>query len=452
MTYFDYDLFVIGGGSGGIRAARLAAETGAKVALAEQSRMGGTCVIRGCVPKKLMVNAADFSDSFVDSLGFGWSAKEVRFNWKKFREAKDKGISQLESMYRSNLHKSGVKIFDTRAVLTDAHSVRLARDEVKTAKHILIATGGSPFLPNLPGIEYALCSDDMFLLNELPKKILVVGGGYIACEFATIMNGLGCEVSQYYRGEMILRGFDSDVREHVLNAMCNRGIQVHMNTDPQTINRVDGGLKVGDNNGNERQFETVLYATGRRPNTEGLGLEEIGVASGKYGEVIVDGYSQSSVPSIFAVGDVTNRLNLTPVAIREGAAFVETIFKSNPTQADHENVPTAVFTRPEIGTVGMTQEDAENRGEVEVYKTKFRPLSSAIAERDEKTLMKMVLDRKSQKILGIHIVGPAASEIIQMAGIAIKMGAKKIDFDRTVAVHPTLSEEIVTMKTPENLS
>lgn len=445
---FDYDLFVIGGGSGGVRAARLAAETGAKVGLAEQSRMGGTCVIRGCVPKKLMVNAADFAEFFKDSIGFGWSADNLEFDWQTFRTAKDQEILRLEQIYRANLKKAGVEIFDMRANVASAHSVELATGKTKTVKHILIATGGIPYLPSLPGIEHVLCSDDMFSLDNLPGSLLVVGGGYIACEFATIMNGLGCKVRQYYRGSMLLRGFDSDVQKHVHDAMVKRGINIHLNTNPTKISSNHDGLEVVDSQGGIRFFDKILYATGRRPNTNGLGLEEVGVAIGNNGEVIVDSYSQTSVPSIYAVGDSTNRVNLTPVAIREGAAFVETVFKALPTQVDHQFVPTAVFTRPEIGTVGLTQAVAEQHGPIEIYKTVFRPLSSAIAERDEKILMKLIVNHNTQQVLGVHIVGPGAAEMIQLAGVVVKMGAKKIDFDRTVAVHPTISEELVTMKEP----
>ncbi len=445
---FDYELFVIGGGSGGVRAARMAALTGAKVGLAEQSRMGGTCVIRGCVPKKLMVNAADFSDAFVDAAGFGWSVGETAFNWKKFREAKDREISRLEGIYRSILRNSGVRIYDARAELADAHTVRLAGGRLRSAKHILIATGGVPYLPPTPGVEHAVCSDDIFLLDDLPERILVVGGGYIACEFSSILNGLGCDVTQHYRGELILRGFDDDIRNHVFRAMAARGIDIRQETDPRGIKKSASALSVADSQGGSGTFDMVFFATGRRPATAGLGLEKAGVALGKAGEILVDGYSQSSVPSVFAVGDVTGRISLTPVAIREGAAFAETVFKANPTKVEYENVPTAVFTRPEIGAAGMTQAAAEQTARIEIYKTAFRPLSGVIAGRDEKILMKIIVERGSRKVLGVHIAGPGAAELIQLAGIALKMGTTKDDFDRTVPVHPTVAEELVTMKDP----
>ncbi|MCY3880014.1 MAG: glutathione-disulfide reductase [Rhodobacteraceae bacterium] len=449
---FDFDLFVIGGGSGGVRAARLAAEAGAAVALAEQSRMGGTCVIRGCVPKKLMVNAADFSDHFTDAPGFGWSVGETGFDWQRFRDAKDREILRLEQLYRSNLNRAGVKIFDQRAVLEDAHCVRLADGTRKSAKYVLIATGGFPYRPPVSGIEHAISSDDIFEVEALPERVLIVGGGYIACEFAGILNGMGCSVTQYYRGEQILRGFDLDIRQHVATAMKKRGIDLRLGADLECITKSAGRLAVTDKNGGTEEFDMVLAALGRRPNTEGLGLGTIGVELGPTGEVVVDAYSQSSVPSVFAVGDATDRINLTPVAIREGAAFAETIFNANRTVADHENVATAVFTRPEIGTVGLTEEAAARVTEVAVYRTEFRPLAAVLAGRDESVLMKLIVDCGNRRVLGVHIVGPVAGELIQLAAIAVKMQATKEDFDRTVAVHPTISEELVTMKTPVRIT
>ena len=445
---FDYDLFVIGGGSGGIRAARMAARAGARVGLAEEDRLGGTCVIRGCVPKKLMVNAADFSDAFRGAAGFGWNAGPAAFDWTAFRTAKDREISRLEGVYRQNLQAAGAELFVERAVIADAHSVRLASGGTKSAKHILVATGGRPYVPGFPGSEHASTSDEIFLLDELPERVLIVGGGYIACEFAGILNGLGCRVTQNYRGEQILRGFDGDVRSHVSDAMSARGIEVRLNTETDSIVRRGSALTARSTDGQETEFDLVLYATGRRPNTTGLGLEATGIELGRGGKVPVDAFSQSSVPSIYAVGDATDRVNLTPVAIREGAAFVETVFRNNPTPVDHMNVPTAVFTRPEIGTVGMTEETAAARGRILVYATRFRPLSSVIAGSEEAVLMKLVVDRSSGVVLGAHIVGPGAGELIQAVGIAVKMAATKEDFDRTVAVHPTAAEELVTLAEP----
>ena len=395
-----------------------------------------------------MVNAADFSDAFRGAAGFGWKAGPATFDWPSFRTAKDREISRLEGIYRRNLLAAGAELFAERAVIADAHSVRLASGATRSAKHILIATGGRPYVPDFPGSRHASTSDDIFLLDELPERVLIVGGGYIACEFAGILNGLGCRVTQIYRGEQILRGFDGDVRSHVSESMSARGIEIRLGTETETISRQATALKVRSTDGRESEFDLVLYATGRRPNTAGLRLEETGIELGRGGRVPVDAFSQSSVPSIFAVGDATDRINLTPVAIREGAAFVETVFRNNPTPADHVNVPTAVFTRPEIGTVGMTEEKAAARGRIMVYATSFRPLSSVISGSEEAVLMKIVVDRSTRVVLGVHIVGPGAGELIQAVGIAVKMAATKEDFDRTVAVHPTAAEELVTLAEP----
>ena len=438
----------IGGGSGGIRAARLAAESGVRVGLAEEDRLGGTCVIRGCVPKKLMVNAADYADAFRGAGGFGWSSGKPEFDWRKFRAAKDAEISRLEGLYRKTLLSSGVDLFAERAVVAVAHSVTLSDSGLKSAKHILVATGGSPFVPGIPGARYGSTSDDIFLLEELPSSVLIIGGGYIACEFAGILNGLGCSVTLTYRGDQILRGFDNEVRSHVAGAMASRGIKMCLNSNAKAISRSGACLSARNEGGGGGEYNLILFAAGRRPNTGGLGLERTGIELGRGGRVPVDGYSQSSVPSIFAVGDATDRINLTPVAIREGAAFVETVFRNNPTPVDLISVPTAVFTRPEIGTVGLTEEDAAARTGIAVYSTEFRPLSSRIAGIDETIFMKLVVDRTSNAVLGALLVGPGAGELIQAVGIAVRMGATKEDFDRTVAVHPTAAEELVTMKSP----
>lgn len=443
---FDFDLFVIGGGSGGVRAARLAAQTGAKVGLAEEYRMGGTCVIRGCVPKKLMVYAAGFQDAFEDSRGFGWTVGETGFSWKALIEAKDREIERLEGLYRKGLESSGVTIFDSRAALANPHTVTLADGASLTAQMILVATGGAPFVPGIPGAELAITSNEIFHLGDLPRRALVVGGGYIACEFAGILSGLGSSVTQFYRGEQILRGFDREVRDHVAGAMKARGIDLRVNADVERLVKTAGGVTAVSKQGEELEFDTVLYAAGRRPNASNLGLEKAGVKTGSKGEIVVDRFSQTSVPSVFAVGDVTDRVNLTPVAIREGAAFVETALKGNPTPADHELIPTAVFTRPEIGTVGLTEEEASGRDGAKVYRACFRPMANILAGRDEKTLMKLIVGGPEERVLGVHIVGPGAGEMIQLAGVAVKMGATKRDFDRTVAVHPTAAEELVTLK------
>ena len=446
---FDVDLFVIGGGSGGVRAARIAAaEGGARVALAEESRMGGTCVIRGCVPKKLMVFASAFPDQIADARAYGWDVASHGFDWPRFRTALEAELTRLENAYRGTLRNAGVTMHDTRAVVEDAHAVRLATGQRITAKHILIATGGRPFVPDIPGAELAVTSNEMFHLPALPKRALVVGGGFIASEFSCILNGLGVEVSQYYRGAQILRGFDDEARGHVATAMAANGITIHCGTDVLRLEKTPGGIRAVATDGTAREFDLVLYATGRRPNSAGLGLESLGVQLGRQGQIVVDDYSQTAVPSIYAVGDVTNRINLTPVAIREGHAFADTVFRAMPTKADHALVPSAVFTQPELGTVGLTEEAAREAGPIEVYVASFRPMRTLFAGRQDRVLMKLVVAADTRRVLGCHIVGPEAGEMIQLAAIAIKMGATKEDFDRTVAVHPTMSEELVTLRKP----
>ncbi|MFQ5437671.1 MAG: glutathione-disulfide reductase [Paracoccaceae bacterium] len=447
MTY-DYDLFVIGGGSGGVRAARLTAAAGFRVGLAEEYRMGGTCVIRGCVPKKLMVYAADFGDAFRDAPGFGWAVGETAFDWARLQSAVQAEVTRLEGIYRDNLAKAGAEIMDARARVSSAHSVRLASGEERSAKHILVAVGGRPFVPEFPGSDLVITSNDVFHLPDLPERTLVVGGGYIACEFAGILNGLGSRVVQFYRGPQILRGFDDEVRDHLATEAAARGIGIRTQTDVASIARGEDGLVVTCKNGTKTEVDQVLYATGRIPNSGDLGLTEAGVALGRKGEIVVDRWSQTCVPSIYAVGDVTDRVNLTPVAIREGAAFFETVFNANPTRADHADIPTAVFTRPEIGTVGLSEEAARAQGPVEVYSSLFRPMMHILAGRPERMLMKIIVSRQSRRVLGVHIIGSAAAEMIQMVGVAIKMGATKEDFDATMALHPSAAEELVTMKEP----
>ena len=444
---FDVDLFVIGGGSGGVRAARIAsAEGGARVALAEESRMGGTCVIRGCVPKKLMVFASEFPGQIADAKAYGWDVTAHGFDWPRFRGQLEAELTRLENAYRNTLRGAGVTMHDTRAVVEDAHTVRLATGEKIRAKHILIATGGRPFVPDIPGAELAVTSNEMFHLPALPKRALVVGGGFIASEFACILNGLGVEVSQYYRGAQILRGFDDEARGLVATEMQANGISIHCGTDVLALEKTAGGIRAVATDGTTREFDLVLYATGRRPNSGGLGLEALGVQMGRQGQIVVDGFSQTAVPSIYAVGDVTNRLNLTPVAIREGHAFADTVFRGVPTMADHALVPSAVFTQPELGTVGLTEEAAREAGPVEVYVASFRPMKTLFAGRHDRVMMKLVVAADTRRVLGCHIVGPEAGEMIQLAAIAVKMGATKEDFDRTVAVHPTMAEELVTMR------
>jgi glutathione reductase (NADPH) len=472
---FDVDLFVIGGGSGGVRASRMAASAGARVALAEESRMGGTCVIRGCVPKKLMVFASTFRELPAEARAYGWDIADGAFDWPSFRARLHAELDRLEGIYRRLLDGSGVTIHDQRARLVDAHTVELADGKRISAKHVLVATGGRPERPDLPNAHLGLVSDDIFLLERLPKSVLIVGGGFIACEMACILNGLGVKVTQFYRGAQILRGFDDEARGLVAEAMKAQGIDLHLGTNIVEMAEAravadhagemgadvsasadllpTSGEKgcpvwVKSTNGHEATFDAVLFATGRAPNSQDLGLEALGVKIGRRGEIVVDDYSQTAVPSVYAIGDVTNRVNLTPVAIREGMAFARTVFEGKPTPVDHDLIPSAVFTQPELGTVGLTEEEAREREPIEVYCTSFRPMRSAFAGADARVLMKLIVSQSSRKVLGCHIVAPEAGEMIQMAAIAVKMGATKEDFDRTVAVHPTMAEELVTMRNP----
>lgn len=445
---FDYDLFVIGGGSGGVRAARLASQTGANVAVAEEYRYGGTCVIRGCVPKKLFVYASSFASEFEDARGFGWEVEPTGFDWLKLVEAKDKEISRLSQIYLTNLEKAGVTAFEDRAVVTGPNEVKLVNEgRTITAKTLLIAVGGTPFKPNIEGAEFGITSNEAFDLQELPSHVTVIGGGYIAVEFASIFNGLGSETTLAYRGPAVLRGFDEDLRQGLTDAMTARGVDVRLNAVPKKIEKAGERYVLHFEDGSSLETGLVMFATGRVPLTEGLGLETAGVKLGGNGKIEVDDYSQSSQPSIYAVGDVTDRVNLTPIAIREGAAFVETVFKDNPSKVDHSQIPTAVFSQPEIGTVGLSEEQAlEQVAAIDVYKSQFNPMRNTISGRVERTLMKIIVDQATQKVLGVHILGPDAGEMTQALGIALKMGATKADFDATVALHPSAAEELVTMK------
>ncbi len=447
----EVDLFVIGGGSGGVRAARIAAGYGAKVTVAEEYRVGGTCVIRGCIPKKLFVYASRFAHDFEDAAGFGWTAPPASFDWPTLIANKDREIARLEGIYRANLEKAGVEIVETRAVIEDAHTVHLLASNTRVrCGHILISTGGTPFpgLP-IPGIEHAISSNEAFHLPVLPQDIVIQGGGYIAVEFACIFAGLGSRVTLVYRGENILRGFDDDVRTHVRNEMQGRGVEIVLGALVTGIGRNGGRYAATLTGGRRIEADRVMFAIGRKPNVAGLGIEHVGVRTGPLGGIEVDAYSRTSVPNIYAVGDVTNRINLTPVAIREGHAFADSVFGGQPTIVDHTNVPTAVFSEPEVGAVGLTEAEArEQLPRVDIYKSTFRPLKGTLSGSPARTLMKLVVDGSSGRLKGAHIVGEAAAEMIQLLAVAIKMGATKADLDATMALHPTAAEELVTMRTP----
>lgn len=451
MAEFDVDLFVIGGGSGGVRAARIAAGYGARVMVAEEYRMGGTCVIRGCVPKKLFVIGSHVHQEIEDAAGFGWNIGQISFDWATLVANKDKEIARLEAAYTTNVEKSGARIVKTRAVLEDAHTIRLATGEKVTAKYILIATGGAPnHGPAVPGIEHVISSNEAFHLKELPKRIVIQGGGYIALEFAGIFAGFGSDVTVVYRGDNILRGFDEDVRKHVRAEMEKRGITIITGCTVTKVDKHGRDFTTHLSSGSSIASDQVMFAIGRHPNIAGLGLEAAGVAiNPANGGIQVDGWSKTSVDNIYAVGDVTHRANLTPVAIREGHAFADTVFGKRPVQVDHATIPTAVFSQPEVGTVGLTEQEARAQfSHVDIYKTDFRPIKATMSGRDTRVLMKLVVDGASDRVLGCHIVGDAAAEITQAVAIAVKMKATKADFDATIALHPTASEELVTMRTP----
>jgi len=452
MTAFDYDLFVIGGGSGGVRAGRLAASLGKRVAIAEEYRFGGTCVIRGCVPKKLFVYASQFPEHFEDAAGFGWRVGDVAFDWRKLIAAKDAEIARLEGLYRRGLENAGAEILETRAELVDAHTIRLVKTgQTVTAERILIATGGSanPHAA-LPGHELCITSNEAFDLPELPRSILIAGGGYIAVEFANIFHGLGVDTTLIYRGKEILSRFDQDMRRGLHKAMEEKGIRIILTDVIEEVQRAPaGGLTARTLNGETIAVETVMLALGRDPNTAGLGLEAAGVEVNERGAIVVDDYSRTSVPHIHALGDVTDRVQLTPVAIHEAMCFIETEFRSNPTKPDHDLIATAVFSQPEIGTVGLSEEAASKRfSEIEVFRAEFRPMKATLSGRTEKMIMKLIVDAESRKVVGAHVLGHDAGEMSQLLGISLKAGCTKEDFDRTMAVHPTAAEELVTMYQP----
>jgi glutathione reductase (NADPH) len=432
-----------------VRAARLAGMTGAKVGVAEEHRVGGTCVIRGCVPKKFMVYASEFSAAFKAAEGFGWSKSNATFDWATFLKAKDIEIARLSGIYVTNLQNAGVDIAHARAELEDAHTIKLAdRDGALSAEKVLIATGGRPTTPAaIPGIELAITSNEAFHLPRLPKRILIVGGGYIAVEFAGIFNGFGVETTLMYRGANILRGFDNDVRAHLTAEIEKRGVTVLLGCEHTKLEQVADGIKSTLTSGHELETDVVMYATGREPYTAGLGLDSAGVGLNDKGAVVVDAYSKTNVENIWAVGDVTDRINLTPVAIREGAAFAETEFRGRPTSFDHEMVASAVFSQPPIGAVGLTEADARHQyGRIDIYRSVFRPMKASFYGGEERMLMKLIVEAATDRLLGCHIVGPDAPEMIQMAAIAMKMGVTKAQWDATCAVHPTAAEELVTMR------
>ena len=451
MAEFDVDLFVIGGGSGGVRAARIAAGHGASVMIAEEYRMGGTCVIRGCVPKKLLVIGSHVRQEIEDAAGFGWTIPQASFDWATMIANKDKEIARLESAYTANVEKAGVRIVKTRAVIEDPHTLRLGDGKTVTAKYILVATGGAPnHGPAIPGIEHVISSNEAFHLAELPRRVVIQGGGYIALEFACIFANFGSDVTVVYRGDNILRGFDDDVRAHVRSEMEMAGITILTGCTITSVDKHGKEFTSHLSNGSSIASNQVMFAIGRHPNVANLGLERAGVAiNTNNGGIAVDHFSRSSVPNIYAIGDVTHRHNLTPVAIREGHAFADSVFGKKPVEVDHSSIPTAVFSQPEVGTVGLTETEARARfSHVDIYKTTFRPIKATMSGRETRVLMKLVVDGVTDRVLGCHIVGDTAAEITQAVAIAVKMKATKADFDATVALHPTAAEELVTMRNP----
>ncbi|MFV0279174.1 MAG: glutathione-disulfide reductase [Rhodoblastus sp.] len=449
MSAFDYDLFVIGGGSGGVRAARIAAGYGAKTAVAEEFRVGGTCVIRGCVPKKLYVYASRFHDDFADAAGFGWRLPPAQFHWPTLVAAKEKEVTRLSGIYAANLAKAGAEMIEARATLAGPHEIALSNGRRATARIILVATGGAPVVqPAIPGAELAISSNEVFDLPELPRRLLVVGSGYIAVEFACVFARLGSQVTQVFRAGNVLRGFDEDLRTGVSDGMTHSGVALKPGVLPAAISRAKAGLRVELSDSGEIEVDEVLFATGRAPNTAGLGLEAAGVGMRENGAIVVDAHSRTNIESIYAVGDVTDRINLTPVAIREGHAFADSVFGGKDIVVDHRHVPSAVFTTPELGTVGLTEEQARRDYEiVDVYKSNFRPMKATLSGAADRTIMKIIVCGVTDKVLGVHMLGHDAGEMAQLVAIAVRMGATKADFDATMALHPTAAEELVTLRT-----
>ena len=445
---YDYDLYTIGAGSGGVRASRMAAQFGAKVAIIEESRVGGTCVIRGCVAKKLLVYGAHFADDFKDAAGYGWTVGETDFDWARLVTAKNREIDRLNGIYVNMLRANGVDIIEGRGVLADAHTVEAA-GKTLTAGHILIAVGSWPTIPRIPGIEHVITSNEALDLMSLPKRMVIVGAGYIAVEFAGIFNALGVEVTEILRADKVLRGFDDDLRKALGEEMGKHGVNLMVKTVVDSIDKTGGGYTLNLHGGDVVKVDLVMYATGRAPKTSGLGLKEAGIKLNDKGAVEVDEYSRSSRKSVFAVGDATDRMNLTPVAIAEGAAVAQTLFNDNPTTVDYANIPTAVFSQPPLGTVGLTEEQArvKHKNNVDIYISRFKPMKHSLSGRDEKTLMKLVVNSRTDRVLGCHMLGMDAPEIMQGLGIALKCKARKSQFDATVGIHPSAAEEFVTMRT-----
>ena len=452
MSGFDCDLFVIGGGSGGVRAARMAAQRGARVLLAEAAALGGTCVNVGCIPKKLYSHAAHFADDFTDAAGFGWDLEPPRFDWGRLKANRAREIARLNGVYEHLLRTAGVELLRGWATLVDAHTVQVATGSGAQrwrARHVLVATGGTPMVPHLKGREHVVTSDSMFDLDPFPQRLVVVGGGYIACEFASIFNGLGAQVTQLYRGEQVLRGFDDDVRSFLAQEVRKHGVDLRLRSDVATIEKTASGLAVTLEGGEVLEADVVLYATGRIPNVMGLGLDAAGVRVSPHGAIVVDGHFQSSVPSIHAVGDVTARIQLTPVALAEAMVVVDRLFGSGTRSIDYELVPTAVFTHPNIGTVGLSEQQARERhGDVRIFRADFKALKHTLSGSSERTLMKLVVDAASDRVVGLHMVGADAGEIVQGFAVAMRAGATKAVFDSTIGIHPTAAEEFVTMREP----
>jgi glutathione reductase (NADPH) len=447
MAQYDFDLFTIGAGSGGVRASRMSASFGAKVAVAEELYLGGTCVNVGCIPKKLLVYASHYAEDFADASGYGWTAERPRFDWAQLIANKNKEIQRLNGIYRNILNDAGVEIIDGRAEVVDPHTVRVNGREF-TAKYILVAVGSWPVVPKIPGSEYAITSNEAFYLPSLPERVIIVGGGYIGVEFAGIFHGLGAQTTQLYRGELFLRGFDRDIRSTLAEEMIKRGIDLRFKTDVSRIVKSKGKLMATLTDGSVLEADQILYATGRESKTPDIGLTKAGVKLKFNGAVIVDDYSKSSVDSIYAIGDCTDRMMLTPVAIAEGMALANTLFNNKPTRPCYENVPTAVFSTPNCGTVGLTEQQARQRNyNVDIYRTSFKPLRHTLTGRDERTMMKLVVDQTTDRVLGCHMVGPDSGEIVQGLAVALNCGATKAQFDATIGIHPTAAEEFVTMRT-----